>query len=183
MAKRKSLSKKIRFEIFKRDGFTCQYCGKTPPQVILEVDHINPVISGGDNDVMNLITSCFDCNRGKGARELGHVSPRPDADLTWLESQQEIAELRRYQIAKLERDKLMLEIIGSLQDTWAFAFGCDIVPTDANFAKLLSAISPKIIERAIYITSARDDLSSNTYRLFKYVCGVAWTIVRSEDGE
>lgn len=28
MAKRKSLSKKIRFEVFKRDSFTCQYCGR-----------------------------------------------------------------------------------------------------------------------------------------------------------
>jgi len=183
MANRKSLSKKTRFEIFKRDGFTCQYCGKTPPQVVLEVDHINPVISGGDNDEMNLITSCFDCNRGKGARELGHIFPRPDADLEWLKSQQEIAELRRYQIAKLERDKLILEIIGSLQDTWVFAFGGNRVPTDANFAKLLSAISPEIIERAIYITSARDDLSTNTYQRFKYVCGVAWNIVRREGGE
>jgi len=183
MSDRKSLSKKTRFEIFKRDGFTCQYCGKTPPQVILEVDHINPVINGGENDVTNLVTACFDCNRGKGAKELGHISPRPDADLIWLETQQEIAELRRYQIAKLERDKLTLEIIGSLQDTWSFAFGGSLVPTDANFAKLLSVISPEIIEKSIYIASSNETISTNTYQRFKYVCGIAWNIVRSEDGE
>lgn len=67
---RKNLSKKIRFEVFKRDNFTCQYCGRTAPDVVLEVDHINPVNNGGDNDIMNLITSCFDCNRGKGKRKL-----------------------------------------------------------------------------------------------------------------
>ena len=44
MSKRKSLSKKIRFEVFKRDKFTCQYCGKTAPNVVLEVDHIEPVL-------------------------------------------------------------------------------------------------------------------------------------------
>ncbi len=70
MAKRKTLSKKIRFEVFKRDSFTCQYCGRSAPDVILEVDHINPVANGGDNDIMNLITSCRDCNRGKGKTEL-----------------------------------------------------------------------------------------------------------------
>lgn len=68
--KRKAISKKIRFDVFKRDNFTCQYCGRTAPDVILEVDHINPVNNGGDNNIMNLITSCFDCNRGKGKRKL-----------------------------------------------------------------------------------------------------------------
>lgn len=70
MAERKALSKKTRFEVFKRDGFTCQYCGRSSPDVILEVDHINPVKHGGKNELLNLITSCVDCNRGKGARKL-----------------------------------------------------------------------------------------------------------------
>ncbi len=65
MSERKSLSKKIRFEVFKRDSFKCQYCGKASPDVILEVDHIKPVSEGGTNDMTNLITACFDCNRGK----------------------------------------------------------------------------------------------------------------------
>lgn len=67
---RKALSKKFRFEVFKRDGFTCQYCGKEAPGVVLHVDHIRPVADGGDNTILNLITSCVDCNLGKGARKL-----------------------------------------------------------------------------------------------------------------
>ena len=63
--KRESLSKKIRFEVFKRDKFTCVYCGRKAPDVILEVDHIEPVAKGGDNSITNLVTSCIDCNRGK----------------------------------------------------------------------------------------------------------------------
>ena len=66
VAERKMLSKKTRFEVFKRDKFTCQYCGRMSPDVILEVDHIKPVAKGGENDILNLITSCRDCNRGKG---------------------------------------------------------------------------------------------------------------------
>lgn len=68
--KRKSISKKIRFEVFKRDSFTCQYCGKKAPDVVLEIDHIEPVSKGGTNELMNLVTSCFDCNRGKSDRAL-----------------------------------------------------------------------------------------------------------------
>lgn len=74
MAARKSISKKLRFEVFKRDGFKCQYCGESSPDVILHVDHIHPVSKGGDNDVMNLITSCADCNSGKSDRVLSDDS-------------------------------------------------------------------------------------------------------------
>lgn len=63
--KRKPISKKLRFEIFKRDSFTCQYCGRMAPEVILEVDHVLPVSKGGKNDMLNLVSSCYDCNRGK----------------------------------------------------------------------------------------------------------------------
>lgn len=62
-----AISKKVRFEVFKRDGFKCQYCGRSAPDVILHVDHINPVSNGGNNDIMNLVTSCSECNLGKGA--------------------------------------------------------------------------------------------------------------------
>jgi hypothetical protein len=72
-AKRKAISKKIRFEVFKRDGFTCQYCGAHPPSAVLEVDHIHPVASGGMNEMDNLVTSCFGCNRGKSDRSLSDI--------------------------------------------------------------------------------------------------------------
>ena len=44
-----SISKKLRFEVFKRDGFQCQYCGKTPPAITLEIDHINPKSKRGQD--------------------------------------------------------------------------------------------------------------------------------------
>lgn len=72
--KRKDLPKSIRFEVFKRDSFTCQYCGRMAPDVVLEVDHINPVANGGTNDIINLVTSCKDCNRGKGKKLLSDNS-------------------------------------------------------------------------------------------------------------
>ena len=71
---RQSIKKSVRFEVFKRDSFTCQYCGKAAPDVVLHVDHIKPVSRGGENDLLNLITSCADCNLGKGARELSDDS-------------------------------------------------------------------------------------------------------------
>lgn len=68
-------SKRQRFEAFKRDKFTCQYCGRRPPDVMLEADHIVPVSKGGPDTIENLTTSCTDCNRGKAAIGLGNVAP------------------------------------------------------------------------------------------------------------
>ncbi len=63
--KRKSIPKRTRFEVFKRDKFTCQYCGRSAPDVILNIDHIVAVANGGGCGIHNLITSCGDCNGGK----------------------------------------------------------------------------------------------------------------------
>ena len=67
---KKSLTKKIRFEVFKRDSFKCQYCGAAAPDVMLEVDHIDPVSKGGANEMVNYITACRSCNAGKSNRNL-----------------------------------------------------------------------------------------------------------------
>ena len=63
--KRTGLSKRTRFEVFKRDQFRCQYCGASAPDVILVVDHIQAVADGGANDLLNLLTACDPCNAGK----------------------------------------------------------------------------------------------------------------------
>jgi hypothetical protein len=60
------ISKRLRFRVFARDNFTCQYCGTASPDVALEVDHIHPVARGGKHHLDNFTTSCHDCNMGKG---------------------------------------------------------------------------------------------------------------------
>src|SRR5690606_41021168 len=65
-----AIGKRLRFEVFKRDAFTCQYCGRKAPDVILHLDHVMPRVDGGADDLLNLITSCIDCNLGKGRKPL-----------------------------------------------------------------------------------------------------------------
>lgn len=65
---RKAISERVRYEVFGRDGFRCQACGRGAKDgVKLTVDHITPVDWGGTNDMTNLITLCEACNRGKKA--------------------------------------------------------------------------------------------------------------------
>lgn len=54
-----------RFRILARDEFTCQYCGRQAPQVVLHMDHIVPQAKGGTDEDWNLLTSCQECNGGK----------------------------------------------------------------------------------------------------------------------
>jgi len=105
MSKRTGLTKRIRFEVFKRDKFTCQYCGLKSPEAILNVDHINPVANGGGNDIINLITSCFDCNNGKSDKLL--------QDSSVVEKQRKQLELLQ---ERREQIELMLEWKKSLSE-------------------------------------------------------------------
>ena len=75
MAKRKSLSKKLRFSILVRDGHRCRYCGASGEAATLVVDHIIPVVQGGTGDPENLITACQPCNAGKSGRTPAESAP------------------------------------------------------------------------------------------------------------
>jgi hypothetical protein len=95
---RLQVSPRLRFEVFKRDKFTCQYCGARAPDVLLQADHIKPVAEGGTNDILNLLTSCSTCNGGKGAIPL--------SDAQALNKQRDVLEdleERRQQIEMMVR--------------------------------------------------------------------------------
>lgn len=64
------MNKRLRFEVLRRDGFRCTYCGATPKEKELHVDHLIPVALGGTDAPENLATACADCNQGKASTTL-----------------------------------------------------------------------------------------------------------------
>lgn len=96
--RRKPVRPSLRFEIFKRDGFTCQYCGGRSPEVVLEVDHIVPVAGGGSNDPENLITACYMCNRGKSDKPLSESMIGQDLHDTTVFLLERETQLREYNV-------------------------------------------------------------------------------------
>lgn len=120
MSKRKALSLKTRFEVFKRDRFTCQYCGKSSPEAILQADHIVPVAQGGDNSLLNLVTSCFDCNMGKKANSLSDnaVLQKQETEMAeLLEKAQEIQAIAKIRNEIKNLDKQIASFVnGQLHD-------------------------------------------------------------------
>lgn len=70
-----------RFVILERDKFTCQYCGRSAPDVKLEIDHIIPVSKGGSNESTNLLTCCKECNIGKSNMNIKPIKKPSHVDL------------------------------------------------------------------------------------------------------
>lgn len=60
-----AVSKRTRFEVMRRDDYTCRYCRSTENS--LTIDHVIPVALGGTDDPANLVACCADCNSGKSS--------------------------------------------------------------------------------------------------------------------
>ncbi|MGW0904953.1 HNH endonuclease [Streptomyces sp. NPDC002853] len=74
-----AVSKRLRYEILRRDNHACRYCGATAPNVKLNVDHVIPTSLGGSDKPDNLVTSCSPCNAGKTS-SLPDAQPVADVD-------------------------------------------------------------------------------------------------------
>lgn len=176
MAKRKAISKKSRFEVFKRDGFQCQYCGAVPPKVILHVDHIVPVASGGGNEEDNLITACDACNLGKGARSLTAVPGT-------LKERAAEAREREEQIAGYQA-ALMAERERIDREAWQVAhifinqFDDDGIRKDwlASIKRFVKEIGVVPCLDAMDKAVAYKPYYPNP--CFRYFCGICWNIIK-----
>tara|TARA_R110002074_G_scaffold392513_2_gene578102 strand:- start:3753 stop:4295 length:543 start_codon:yes stop_codon:yes gene_type:complete len=176
MAGRKSIGKKLRFDIFKRDGFACQYCGQTPPAVVLEVDHIKPVCQDGDNDIDNLITACFDCNRGKGGEGL-EISPS-----TLVEKAERITErqeqLRAYEsLLKAKRsyeNRRIREIEKIFKSYFSeYSFSKSFKESVRRF---LTHLPMPEVKEAMHKACSRID---DQHDAIKYFCGICWKLIKA----
>jgi CRISPR/Cas system Type II protein with McrA/HNH and RuvC-like nuclease domain len=180
--KRKSITKKLRFEVFKRDLFKCQYCGNHPPEIVLEIDHIKPVSKGGTNDIENLITSCFDCNRGKSDKELkvcpGTLSKK-------IEKQKELqSQLKAYDRlikANAKRKEEEMEELGMYWfNSWKeekdkYVFGSSRRPSIRNFLKKISKYD--LFEYMdLAVSKCHDERNA-----WKYFCGICWKVIKGEN--
>ncbi len=153
--RRKQISKKLRFEVFKRDSFKCQYCGATAPEVILHVDHMKPVSKGGSNDLTNLITSCAACNLGKRARKLDDNTAISKSRAQMEELQQRREQLEMMMEWQESLRDLKQDVISRLCDYW-HELAPGYVPNDNgknNLKKWLRNFSVEEIMAAMSISA------------------------------
>lgn len=179
MSKRQSISKRRRFEILKRDRFTCQYCSRKPPKVALEVDHIIPVSKGGSSDSTNLVAACFDCNRGKSDIELTVV---PESLALKLE-QKSIALEQHKQLKRLiTREKkqmdAMIEMVESIYVASTGDRYCFGDKFRLSVKKFITELGVEEVMESMERAASKDLWNSDT---LKYFCGICWNKIRENE--
>lgn len=174
--KRKALSKKTRFDVFKRDGFICLYCGGHPPAVILHCDHIIPVAQGGENDIDNLATACDACNMGKGARSLSAVPQSLSvraAEVAEREAQiKGYSDIMAAQRERIESDTWQVVDIYTEQYSMT-GIRKDLFISARNFVEKLG-----VHECILAMESAVSKMSRSRDIGFRYFCGICWAKIR-----
>lgn len=175
--KRRAIAAKARFEIFKRDAFTCLYCGRKPPAVTLEVDHVIAVANGGTNTSENLATACSECNGGKSAVPLNAIPPplkaqrrvaeerrrQADAYSAWLKERFDAREAEVDEIDRLYSSKL-------LRGGYALSDSAR-----ASVRQFLDFLPKQKLIEAVYLTAGRAPRDP-----FRYMCSICWNWIRGE---
>lgn len=114
------VSRRLRFEILRRDNHQCRYCGAAAPDAKLTVDHVTPVALGGSDDPSNLVTACADCNGGKTsiAPDTATVADVSADALRWTNALRQAAEERE---AEYAQSKAAVDHFRKLWNAWTIA--------------------------------------------------------------
>jgi hypothetical protein len=182
-----AVSKRLRYEILRRDNHTCRYCGSSAPDVPLRVDHVTPVALGGSDKPENLATSCEPCNSGKSSATVDSavVADVDATALRWADAMQQAAEnLRQQETPKDEyRDTFLAEWnrwgTGEGESRKAMELPGDWKPSLERFrvAGLPAWVWADIVDTAMGYDKV---LPANK---FKYCCGIAWNKVTELQAE
>ena len=170
-----SIKKVTRFEVFKRDHFKCFYCGRTPPEVCLQVDHIVPIAKGGKDIIENLVTSCFDCNIGKGARKLSRTPVSLQKKMEEIDEKRE--QIKKYEsmLKKIQRtkEKNIAEVEKVFQKHFpGFWFEERFKFSVGNFiSKLPVAVVKEAMNKACSVYSHQEEACT-------YFGGICWKTIR-----
>lgn len=176
-----AVSKRLRYEILRRDNHTCRYCGASAPDVPLRVDHVTAVALGGTDKPDNLVTSCEPCNNGKSSSTVDAtvVADVSSDALRWADAmKQAAAELAQMQKPKLE----YRAAFQSAWNGWTYERGSKKIPHDLptdwknsldqfREAGLPVEVLPDIVDKAMANKTVRSD------NLFRYCCGIAWRMI------
>lgn len=191
MYKREPIGKKLRFSIFERDKFSCTYCGRTPEEddVVLHVDHVISVKDGGDNDKDNLVTSCFDCNSGKGAKSV----LRGKQTVENLQEELDSANERLEQLKRLTKLRKKLSDVNKKSDTEKIKWIVDAVGEGYNdklykklgeqITKYHSETARETLIKALEITTEKNDSKNfdDISNYVRYFSGVVRNLVLSPE--
>lgn len=166
------LSRRARFEVLRRDGFTCRYCGGKAPDVELTVDHVIPQALGGSNDPSNLVAACSKCNGGKGSTSPDEITVQQVDEMAERYS---AAMQRAIEIERLQREPERTEEINAAVEWWAIKCGhYTYTPSDIRGSMSSFLDAGLTLDDITYALNQTRDRR----KPFPYFAGICWTIVR-----
>lgn len=169
-----AVSKRTRFEVLRRDNYTCRYCRSTESE--LTIDHVTPLALGGTDDPANLVACCKDCNSGKTSTspDEGTVAQVADDAMRWAAAMAKAAEIDEAKAA------VTASIIEWFEDVWAtFTPSWADLPADFDVSILqfrAIGLPATAVEEAVRITGSKRDVSQR--QMWRYFCGICWNKVR-----
>lgn len=176
-----AVSKRLRFEILRRDNHACRYCGRTAPDVALTVDHVVAVALGGGDDPSNLVAACRDCNSGKSATPANAalVADVGADALRWARAMERAAE-----IAQEDRER-RLEVERAVLQFWEEAnhYGrpySDWLPGDwyLSVQRWVDAgLTQDDLLEACHITIYARRKKPTYEEAWRYFCGICWRML------
>lgn len=165
-----AVSRRLRFEILRRDGHTCRYCGAKAPDVALTVDHVIPVALGGGDEPSNLIAACRDCNAGKTS--IAPDSPIvEDVDATALlfaRAMEQATEARRKQLGGL------VDFQHTFLERWDSLLDRAPMPRDWPLSVERFLASGLTGDDLLHFMDVTYDRNKPAVHCWKYFCGCCW---------
>lgn len=177
VTEQKQISKRLRFEVLRRDNHACRYCGATAPDVKLTIDHVVPVVLGGTNEPSNLVAACVDCNGGKS-------SSSPDAPLVddvardalrWSKAMEAAHVASRSSL--LARQATRARFRDEIWNKWTYRQGIKefTVELPGDWENAIDRFADAGLDMDTDMREAvRIAMTSKVRDEFKYMCGVLW---------
>jgi hypothetical protein len=173
------ISKRLRYEILRRDGHHCRYCGLGSDEVTLTVDHVIPTTLGGTDDPSNLVAACRDCNSGK-------ASSSPDAPIVEDVARDALRWARAMQIAAanaaIDRNRMRLSI-AMFDDGWTdfhnTSTGDEIWRPDNwdQSVRTWLSLGLTIDDLTDLVDQVMAKRLAGGSARWKYLCGMAWRLL------
>ena len=171
-----AISKRLRFEILRRDNHACRYCGAAAPDVKLTVDHVVPVALGGTDEPSNLVTACEPCNSGKSATpaDAAIVSDVAADALRWSRAMEEATRASRAALQLgIKRRKIFRDAIWN-QWTYEYKGEHCIFDLPADWEGTIDRFWEAGIDYHDWKEAVRISMTSRSRDPFRYMCGVLW---------
>lgn len=173
-----AVSKRVRYEVLRRDGHRCYYCGATAQDAKLTVDHVIPKALGGSDDPNNLVTACEPCNSGK-------TSSSPDAQLVAAvdTTAAKFAVALKAAATEMLADEEARGAAHRTFDKWwrEWRLNGQPLPRPTTWRTsvdsfLAAGLPLPVLRSCIEKAISRDKVPADSR--FRYMCGIAWARVR-----